>query len=231
MYLKRCLSFLTRTVFPSHCLLCEGLLDYNEQRVCQVCVDTQPICNSLDLARLTPLASNLGCTLNVALINTPSVSKLCYSLKYGSNPWLGVRLGEYFLSPMIEKIHKSEVVLIPMPVSRKRRRRRGYNQCDMLAKGCKKGVAAAGVCAEILAVLEKNSHRKSQIHFDPFQRWTNAKGTFSVIQKKQRIPKDALLVLIDDTVTTGSTLIHAAEALRDSFPINPLHLIALAVEL
>ena len=155
MYLKRCLSFLTRTVFPSHCLLCEGLLDNNEQSVCQVCVDTQPICNLLNLARLTPLASNLRCTLNVALINTPAVSRLCYSLKYGSNPWLGVRLGEHFLGPMIEKIKKSEVVLIPMPVSKKRRRQRGYNQCDMLAQGCKKGVAAAGVSAEILAVLER----------------------------------------------------------------------------
>lgn len=130
-----------------------------------------------------------------------------------------------------ELLNTTEVVLIPMPVSRKRRRRRGYNQCDMLAKGCKKGVAAAGVSTEILAVLEKNSHRKSQIHFDPFQRWTNAKGTFSVVNKKQRIPEDALLVLIDDTVTTGSTLIHAAETLRESFPNNPLQLIALAIEL
>jgi len=231
MYLKRCLSFLTRTVFPSHCLLCEGLLDYNEQSVCQVCVDEQPICNSLDLVRLTPLASNLRCTLNVALINTPSVSRLCYSLKYGSNPWLGVRLGDHFLGSIIEKVEKAEVVLIPMPVSRKRLRQRGYNQSDMLARGCKRGLIAAGVSTEIRAVLKKSIHRKSQVHFDSFQRWTNARGAFSVVEKKQRIPEDALLVLIDDTVTTGSTLIHAAEALRDRFPNNPLQLIALAVEL
>ena len=35
---------------------------------------------------------------------------------------------------------------------------------------------------------------------------------------KQRIPRDALLVLIDDTVTTGSTLLYAAEVVREAFP-------------
>ena len=47
---------------------------------------------------------------------------------------------------------------------------------------------------------------------------------------KQRIPRDALLVLIDDTVTTGSTLIYAAEVIREEFPEQPLHLLALALE-
>ena len=212
-------------------MLCEGLLKYNEQSVCQVCMDSQPVCNRLHLTRLTPLVSNLRCTLNVALINAPSVSQLCYSLKYGSNPWLGQRLGYNYIGPLIEIVANPSVVMIPMPVSRKRRRQRGYNQSVMLAKGCQKHLMSASIHVEIRAILEKCIHRKSQIHFDSFQRWTNAKGTFSVVEKKQHIPEDALLVLIDDTVTTGSTLIHAAEALRNSFPNNPLQLVALAIEL
>ena len=66
---------------------------------------------------------------------------------------------------------------------------------------------------------------------NPFERWTNPKGSVRVRQKiKQRIPGDALLVMIDDTVTTGSTLIHAAEIIRKEFPEQPLHLLALALE-
>ena len=58
----------------------------------------------------------------------------------------------------------------------------------MLAKGCKKGIEAAGVSAEILAVLEKNSHRKSQIHFDSFQRWTKCKAVPPSVVEKSSIP-------------------------------------------
>ena len=47
---------------------------------------------------------------------------------------------------------------------------------------------------------------------------------------KQRIPENALRVLIDDTVTTGSTLIRASEIIREHFPNHSILIIALALE-
>ena len=47
---------------------------------------------------------------------------------------------------------------------------------------------------------------------------------------KQRIPENALLVLIDDTVTTGLTLIRASEIIREHFPNHSILIIALALE-
>lgn len=124
-----------------------------------------------------------------------------------------------------------DLVLIPMPISKKRFRKRGYNQSEKLAEGCMLYLQSRGVKAVWLPLIEKVIDKKSQVEMDPFERWVNPRGSLRVRQKiKQRIPGDALLVLIDDTVTTGSTLLHAAEVVREAFPEQPLHLLALALE-
>ena len=69
-----------------------------------------------------------------------------------------------------------------------------------------------------------------QINFDPFQRWNNTKGAFRTTKKK-RVPRDALIFIIDDTVTTGSSLLRAAEAVLHNYPKAEVHLLALAQEL
>ena len=109
--------------------------------------------------------------------------------------------------------------------------KRGYNQSQQLALGCLSLLKKSGINASIVPLLEKIQDKKSQVEVSPFERWTNLRGSLRVSPKtKQRIPGDALLVLIDDTVTTGSTLIYAAEVIRKEFPEQPLHLLALALE-
>ena len=224
------LSFLTSLVFPNHCLLCEDLLRPEEQSVCQICLAAQPRCSFLEHQRLERISSTIEAHFSAVLINCPSVSTLCHNLKYGGHPRMARHLGYHFLGRAIASAH-SNIVLVPMPVSKRRRRRRGYNQSEGLAQGCLKKLSESGYRATVVLLLEKHAHRKSQIEVDPFERWTNPRGSLRVRQKiKQRIPRDALLVLIDDTVTTGSTLLYAAEVVREAFPEQPLHLLALALE-
>ncbi len=224
------LSFLTSLVFPNHCLLCEDFLRPKEQSVCQICLAAQPRCSVLERQRLERISSTIEANFSAVLINCPSVSTLCHNLKYGGHPRMSRHLGYHFLGPAIASAHR-DIVLIPIPVSKKRRRQRGYNQSEGLAQGCLRKLRELGYKAQVVALLEKHAHKKSQVEMDPFERWTNPRGSLRVRQKiKQRIPRDALLVLIDDTVTTGSTLLYAAEVIRESFPEQPLHLLALALE-
>lgn len=225
------LSFLTSLVAPKHCLLCEGLLRPAEQSVCQICMDAQPRCSTIELERLKRVCSTANSSFHAPLLNTPSVSTLCHSMKYGGNLWLARQLGEEIMGPSLKVFITQTVILIPMPISKKRLRKRGYNQSEQLAKGCLTFIKAYGMNAVIMPVLEKIQDKKSQVEMSPFERWTNPRGSLRVSPKtKQRIPRDALLVLIDDTVTTGSTLIYAAEVIREGFPEQPLHLLALALE-
>ena len=224
------LSFLTSLVFPNHCLLCEDLLRPEEQSVCQICLAAQPRCSFLERQRLERISSTVEAHFSAVLINCPSVSTLCHNLKYGGHPRMSQHLGYHFLGPAIA-IDKKDIVLVPMPVSKQRRRRRGYNQSEGLAQGCLRKLTESGYRATVAMLLEKHIDKKSQVGLDPFERWINPRGSLHVCQKvKQRIPRDALLVLIDDTVTTGSTLLYAAEVVREAFPEQPLHLLALALE-
>jgi len=230
MYFKTMLSFLTSLAFPEHCLLCEGILCPTEQSVCHICLSAQPRCTFLEKYRLRIISVTVTATFDAVLINCPSVSTLCHNLKYGGNLELAQYLGYHLMGPSLSAM-RGDLVLIPMPISKKRLSIRGYNQSEKLAEGCMLYLQNNGIEARMLPLLEKVIDKKSQVEMDPFERWVNPRGSLRVRPKiKQRIPGDALLVLIDDTVTTGSTLIYAAEVVREAFPEQPLHLLALALE-
>ena len=234
---SKALSFLTRAVFPQRCLQCNVVLSILEQSLCQFCLCSAPQLDSIAAQRTMLLSSTLptrkATTFRAALYFTGPVQIYCYSLKYGSNYTLGVVLGKHFLAPQIISSlagQRRPVVLTAMPVHLWRRFKRGYNQSEALARGALSGVREAGVDVCFEELLTKTAHRKSQIHFDPFQRWNNTKGALQTTKKK-RIPKDALIFIIDDTITTGSSLLRASEAVLHDYPEEEIHLLALAQEL
>jgi predicted amidophosphoribosyltransferase len=231
------LSFLTRAMFPQRCLQCNVVLSILEQSLCQFCLCSAPQLDTIAAQRTMLLSGTLPThrptSFRSALYFTGPVQIYCYSLKYGNNYPLGVVLGRYFLSPLILTTlagQRRPVVVTAMPVHLWRRLGRGYNQSEALARGALQGVRSAGVDVQFLALLKKTAHRKSQINFDPFQRWNNTQGALRTTKKK-RVPKDALIFIIDDTVTTGSSLLRAAEAVLLEYPKAEVHLLALAQEL
>ena len=231
------LSFLTRAIFPQRCLQCNVVLSILEQSLCQFCLCSAPQLDTIAAQRTMLLSRTLPThrptSFRSALYFTGPVQIYCYSLKYGNNYPLGVVLGLYFLSPLILTTlagQRRPVVVTAMPVHLWRRLGRGYNQSEALARGALQGVRSAGVDVQFLALLKKTAHRKSQINFDPFQRWNNTQGALRTTKKK-RVPKDALIFIIDDTVTTGSSLLRAAEAVLLEYPKAEVHLLALAQEL
>jgi predicted amidophosphoribosyltransferase len=231
------LSFLTRAMFPQRCLQCNVVLSILEQSLCQFCLCSAPQLDTIAAQRTMLLSSTLSTdrptSFQSALYFTGPVQIYCYSIKYGNNYPLGVVLGRHFLSPLILTTlagQRRPVVVTAMPVHLWRRLGRGYNQSEALARGALQGVRAAGVDVQFLALLKKTAHRKSQINFDPFQRWNNTQGALRTTKKK-RVPKDALIFIIDDTVTTGSSLLRAAEAVLLEYPKAEVHLLALAQEL
>lgn len=231
------LSFLTSSWFPSRCFVCSYLLKLHEQSICQVCLKSLPRAHCTELTKLYVLGMLINAHFFSVLIFTNPVNTICYGLKYGDHPQLGGAMGLHVLGPFLvdhfKRNHwtRSSIILVPMPISKRRRFQRGYNQCHSIAEGCKKSITSAGIQCVVRPLLRKVKHRRSQIHFSAMDRWTNTSNSLRVRKKKQRIPADALLVVIDDTVTTGSSLFHAGETLREHYPENVLVLSSLAVEI
>lgn len=94
-------------------------------------------------------------------------------------------------------------VLVPVPIHPSRRRSRGYNQAEELAKRLS---AAWGIPTD-LKLLIRRKRTMPQYHLSPAERLKNLQQAFA-IHPQRRIGKDcpACVVLIDDIYTTGSTL-------------------------
>lgn len=129
------------------------------------------------------------------------VSKLVHSFKYGQREDLGIELGE----AMAEELRGSRFfdqidALLPVPLSQKRQRQRGYNQSLALAKGVNKSTHLPIITNALYRTIDN----PSQTQLEPLQRRSNVAGIFTL--KAPELLHGQHLLLIDDVITVGATL-------------------------
>ena len=98
--------------------------------------------------------------------------------------------------------------LIPIPLHRSRRRKRGFNQAELVARKVGKML---GIPVET-GVLLRTKKTSPQKELNDTQRRANLKNAFQVRQNDVRLRK---VILVDDIYTTGSTIDAAAAALLE----------------
>jgi len=100
----------------------------------------------------------------------------------------------------------SSFLIIPIPLSKKRRRWRGFNQAEILAQNFEKTFNYT-----LNLQLKRNKHQKPQASLNENERAENIKNAF--VWSGDNL-KDKNIILIDDVVTTGATLNEAAKILK-----------------
>ena len=151
----------------------------------------------------------------------PAVASCIYAAKFRGNQTaqkiLATALAMYLQQA------RTPVVLVPIPLSRRRYRKRGYNQIIEIAKRLDQPGQT-----HIIEALYRNTHTKPQTTLQRAERLENMKGVFSVQKNKlAAIPTNATVYIIDDVTTTGATLTEAHRALRDHVA-NTITCVALA---
>ena len=147
---------------------------------------------------------------------------------------LGQILAEYvYIKEYRTKLKSSKLILIPIPLGKKRRKERGYNQIEEIATYALK----YSIKAEKQAEISLNTHILRRVHETAPQttlnraaRLENMKDSFVVsrkIQENLSSNSETLYILVDDVVTTGATLLAAKEAL-EAAGIKNILLLALA---
>ena len=128
-------------------------------------------------------------------------SCLIHHLKYYDHPKVGTYLGRLAANELKASGFFDDIdLIVPVPLSKKKHRRRGYNQCDYIAHGISKitGIPIRTDC------IERTIDTDTQTHKDRMERWKNTEGIFH-IAKPEKL-KGKHLLLVDDVVTTGATL-------------------------
>lgn len=117
-----------------------------------------------------------------------------------------------FSNPKVSEVLKKYDIVISVPVSRRRKMERGYNQSELIAKDiCKK--LNKKYSRDIL-IKTKNTTAQSTLNKE--QRKENAKGVYEI--RKQDKIKGKKVLLIDDIYTTGSTVNECSRALKQANP-------------
>jgi len=133
------------------------------------------------------------------------VSRIIHSMKYFGHPEAGEFMGRMLAEEIKDDGFFDDInLIIPIPLTRKRQRKRGYNQSREIARGVSDIV---GIPVETSAVV-RISFGKSQTKMDRWQRMENVKDVFEV--KNIDALKGKHILLIDDVVTTGATIISCA---------------------
>ncbi|MCX6271001.1 MAG: phosphoribosyltransferase family protein [Bacteroidetes bacterium] len=137
------------------------------------------------------------------------VQHLIHQLKYKGHQELGVFLGEKYGKQLMKVPSLAGAdSLIPVPLHPKKQRKRGYNQSEAIARGL---AAAMGI--EVLTeALVRSRATDTQTRKNRYTRWKNVENIFVVKDSGKLAGKH--VILIDDVITTGSTLEACIQAVQ-----------------
>ena len=133
--------------------------------------------------------------------------KVIYQLKFSGNTAIARAIAEMAYPLLDNPDYKACDMIVPVPLYWKRQQQRGYNQSEVLAK-----MLSRYLKIPVKTPLKRIRHTTRQATLSREERLKNLKGAFAV--PKQPTVAGKKILLIDDVLTTGSTLHACAEALN-----------------
>jgi ComF family protein len=141
---------------------------------------------------------------------TGSARRALHALKYDGERRLAAPLGEAMASRW-RIAGRGGDLLVPVPVHASRRRERGFDQAEDLARACGRTLGLPVVCA-----LVREERTLAQHALDRSDRATNVGSAFGLRHGAAAQVGERWVVLIDDITTTGATLAACAVALYEA---------------
>lgn len=192
-------------IYPPRCAFCHKLLRHRSESVCRDCLDHLPYTG--DLAEQKNIAHLESCVSPFFYEKT--VRESLHRFKFGQRTgYAGIYAG--FMVKCIDEKQKSCDIISWAPVSAKRKRRRGYDQSELLARELS---SELGIPSQHLLVKHRHTNPQSRTK-NTSQRRENVKGAYRCCDPEAVAGKRILLV--DDIVTSGSTLSECAKMLKEA---------------
>lgn len=143
------------------------------------------------------------------------VQRLIWNIKYKRSVE-AVEMGGYALFQELKKMNlPPSTIIVPMPITKRRRRERGYNQCELLTSEIIK-LDTLGYFNIRTDILLRTHHANRQTLKGRTDRLKDAKGVFSLNKTVADQYLDHTIVIIDDVITTGSTISDAINTFKEA---------------
>lgn len=208
-------------LFPDGCLLCQRPLTKEESCFCRHCNPHLPRTNF----HLTP--DNRGEQLFFGKCDVERVASFCYfekgnqfrqtihRFKYHDSPATAFRMGAFYAEELAKTNWQTPIdLIIPVPLHPLKLLKRGYNQSEWIAKG----LHSVWQIPVNTRLLRKKANTDTQTRRSLYDRYINAQNSFT---KRHELPPHVKhLLLVDDVLTSGSTLEACVHALNDASDVK-----------
>ena len=201
-------------LLPRHCSICGRRLHKQEKGICTGCLLELNVSEFADGCPGNTLERTLWLRVPIERAaaflvydHDNSQRRIVLDLKYHNRP----RLGSHMAPLMVQNLNATNFfetvdVIIPVPIPRRRRMKRGYNQSLELAKGISR---LTGITVDTRSVTRRY-YGVSQTKLSPSERAAHVEDSF-VLHGNSLEGKHVLIV--DDVITTTATVMACAKAL------------------
>jgi ComF family protein len=214
----------TSLFYPAVCVICSVNIEQTKY-LCDSCQErapriTAPFCAKCSEPFSGAITGTFSCancehrTIHfdsavAAYRSRGLVRQVLHQFKYGGQRHLrypiAAWLGESLSDPRLRGRRFDAV--IPVPLHPARERERGFNQASLLAE-----LFSAAASLTLQPALERIRYTTTQTAYDRSERMENLRGAFRL--RKNKDVRGLCVLLIDDVLTTGSTLSECARVLR-----------------
>jgi len=213
---KNFIDPLIDVLFPPLCYICNSLLPSHRKIICQVCWEKIPLFKgNLDKSLKNKSFDNLFILFEFE----ETIRLLIHLLKYKRH----LTLAQYFARAATQcfpLFHaRLYTAIVPVPLYKTRKRERGYNQSEEMSKALGQ-LCHVPINTELLLRMR---YTASQTKMSREEREKNVKNAFYC----PRITQETRILLVDDVITTGSTIEACIQVLKKA-GINEVDVLAIA---
>ena len=204
-------------LYPSICPGCNEAEKPEESLFCVSCTFRLPYSKTLQNPYENELIKKFDPSFNInhaialyTMDNRSIIEQLIRQIKYHHRRFLGTEVGEIFGRELMRRNLFNDVnLLLPVPLHKKKLHKRGYNQSLMICEGL----------STVLHIpidnksIKRIKHTKTQTAMSKLNRTKNMANSFELNSEKNLIHKHVCIV--DDVITTGSTITACIDQMKD----------------
>ena len=227
--IKQWLGAAADVALPRVCPVCGKSLDGDEQWLCRKCLASLPRTRYEDVEFNTMEQHFAGkvpierATAYFFYEKGSPYASILHDIKYRSTPRMGYWLTSRAVNDMAGSHFFDGIdVVTAVPLHRSKLAHRGYNQSEYLARGI-----ADALDIDYIEALKAIRPHSTQTHKGAMERWQNIQGNYALNKKAASQLAGKHILLVDDVITTGSTLTVCATLLK-SIPGATVSLFTLA---
>lgn len=210
------ISDLFSWIYPKQCIACASTLTYPEDMICLTCesgwnwaVELRGGDNVIEqLFWGKCVIYQAGTLFN--FVKGESIQKIIHQFKYNGNKKTATKMGNLMAVYYARYDLELPDYIIAAPSTKKKLQQRGYNQAAVLAKA----FALELNLTFVEACLFKDEVKGSQTDKNVLERYLNMEKSVRINPLIQKSFEDTHVLIIDDVITTGSTLIACCNALQ-----------------